>query len=74
MGAVIVMVPHLNGGWSYYRSFKPMDLTQDQMTYIKVLGATIEQSDGALWIRSKDPRMISEYLDRLQEDMEREDR
>ena len=68
MDAVIVLAPHLGGGWSYYRAFKPMVLTEDQCTYIKAMGASVDCGEATVWIRSNDPRPIAEYLDRLPKD------
>ncbi len=67
MDAVIVMVPRLGGGWSYHRTFR-LTPTEPQLQYIKALGASIEYKDDTFWIRSNDPRMIEEYIDRLTED------
>lgn len=67
MDTVIVMIPHLGGGWGYHRAYH-CTLTEPQCQYIKALGASIEHRDDTFWIRSNDPRKIEEYIDRLMED------
>lgn len=67
MYTVIVMIPHLGGGWGYHRAYR-FKLTESQCQYIKAMGASIEYKDGTFWIRSNDPKAIEEYIDRLTED------
>jgi len=68
MDTVIVMVPHLGGGWGYHRAYHYCTLTEPQCQYIRAMGASIEYKDGTFWIRSNDPKAIEEYMDRLTED------
>ncbi len=65
MHTVIVMGPHLNGGWSYHRAYKPLVLTDSQCEYIKAMGGSFEDDGMTTWIRANDPRKIEEYIERL---------